>query len=120
MKAILVAGLLAVLLAGHPVARAPGAEGGSRTVPRAAPPSRATLRNPVLDSDFPDPTVLRAADGWYYAYATQTIGSQRKTNISVARSRDLVRWELLTDALPRKPAWASTTQNFWAPHALQD
>jgi arabinan endo-1,5-alpha-L-arabinosidase len=74
----------------------------------------------VLNTDFPDPTLLRAADGWYYAYATQTIGSHRKTNISAARSRDLIRWELLPDALPRKPGWASTTQNFWAPHVLQD
>ena len=26
--------------------------------------------NPVLDADFPDPMVLKAPDGFYYAYAT--------------------------------------------------
>lgn len=27
-------------------------------------------RNPVLDNDAPDPSVIRAADGTYYAYTT--------------------------------------------------
>ena len=31
----------------------------------------ASYTNPVLDRDFPDPAVLRAPDGLYYAYATQ-------------------------------------------------
>ncbi len=82
--------------------------------------TRATsYTNPVLNTDFPDPTVLRAADGMYYAYATQTITSERVANIQAARSRDLVRWELLPDALPEKPAWASETQDFWAPHVSE-
>ena len=78
--------------------------------PAAAP--RAEYANPVLDADFPDPAVLRAGDGFYYAYATQGNG----TNIQAARSRDLVHWERLGDALPLKPSWASRTQDFWAPH----
>lgn len=68
--------------------------------------------NPVLNTDFPDPAVLRADDGFHYAYATQGGGA----NIQVARSADLVRWQHLGDALPVKPAWAATTQDFWAPH----
>jgi arabinan endo-1,5-alpha-L-arabinosidase len=76
--------------------------------------------NPVLARDFPDPAVLRMPDGWIYAYATQTPAPQGILNIQVARSRDLVRWEHLGDALPRKPAWASATQNFWAPHVIAD
>jgi arabinan endo-1,5-alpha-L-arabinosidase len=77
---------------------------------------RAFYTNPVFDSDFPDPTVIRAADGLYYAYATQTNRNGRDVNIQVARSKDLVNWEHLGDALPVKPAWASETQNTWAPH----
>jgi beta-xylosidase len=46
--------------------------------------------NPVFDRDFPDPDVL-VLDGVYYAYATNTRGF----NIQVARSHDLVSWELL-------------------------
>jgi len=76
----------------------------------------ATYQNPVLDSDFPDPAVLRAPDGYYYAYATQGQHDGRQHNIQAARSRDLVNWERLADVLPVKPAWASRTQDFWAPH----
>lgn len=75
--------------------------------------------NPVLDRDFPDPAVL-AADGWYYAYATQTSSDGRMLNIQSARSRDLVQWEPLGDALPVKPSWAASKQNFWAPHVIHD
>jgi arabinan endo-1,5-alpha-L-arabinosidase len=71
--------------------------------------------NPVLDGDFPDPAVLGAADGYYYVYATQG----NSLNIQLARSRDLVRWERLGDALPVKPAWASRTHDFWAPHVVE-
>ncbi|MDB5693212.1 MAG: glycoside hydrolase, family 43, partial [Alphaproteobacteria bacterium] len=83
-----------------------------------APPAR-TFANPVLDADFPDPAVLRAPDGFYYAYATQTERDGRMINIQVARSRDLVGWEHLGDALPTKPAWAGRTQDFWAPHVVR-
>ncbi len=75
--------------------------------------------NPVFDSDFPDPTVIRAADGWFYAYATQGPVGGGVHNIQLARSRDLVRWERMPDALPTKPVWASTTQLFWAPDVHQ-
>src|SRR5215210_226169 len=76
--------------------------------------------NPVLDADFPDPAVIRAPDGFYYAYATQTLRDGGRVNIQVACSADLVRWEHLGDALPEKPAWARDTQDFWAPYVLYD
>lgn len=85
---------------------------GSCATP-APPPNRA---NPVLDSDFPDPTVIRASDGYYYAYGTQTERDGRMVNIQVARSADLFSWHHLGDALPSKPSWAASTQDFWAPH----
>ena len=75
--------------------------------------------NPVIGADFADPSVLRAADGWYYAYSTEQLTVERMANIQVARSRDLVEWQLLPDALPIKPAWASTTRDFWAPGAIE-
>ena len=76
--------------------------------------------NPVLDGDFPDPAVIRAPDGFYYAYATQTLLEGCWINIQVARSRDLISWDHLGDALPQKPSWAGETQDFWAPYVLQD
>jgi arabinan endo-1,5-alpha-L-arabinosidase len=73
----------------------------------------------VLDHDFPDPSLIKAKDGYYYAYATQgyTEGSSPLLmNFQVARSKDLKAWEHLGEALPVKPDWASKTQSFWAPH----
>jgi len=90
--------------------------GGTKTTtaPPIVPPpvpSATEYLNPVYDADFPDPAVVRASDGSFYAYATQT-GTMR---IQVASSRDLVTWVLLGEALRPKPAWASQSQNFWAP-----
>ncbi len=86
--------------------------------PRSRGAGSATYANPVLDSDFPDPAVLLADDGFYYAYATQTERDGKWLNIQVARSPDLVEWEHLGDALPDKPAWARDTQDFWAPSVI--
>lgn len=83
----------------------------------ASVPPPATYTNPVIDRDFPDPAVVRAADGTFYVYATQ--GGEPVRNIQAARSADLVRWEPLPDILPVKPAWASRTQDFWAPDVFR-
>jgi arabinan endo-1,5-alpha-L-arabinosidase len=80
---------------------------------------RPTYCNPIFDADFPDPAIVEGDDGHYYAYATQTLKDDRWLNIQVARSADLIDWELLGDALPDKPAWASTTQDFWAPSVIR-
>lgn len=48
----------------------------------------ATYTNPVIDRDAPDPTVIRAEDGTFYAYATW-----RDKNIPVYKSTNMVNWE---------------------------
>lgn len=78
-----------------------------------------TLKNPVLDKSFADPTIIRAA-GNYYAYATQAKVNDSLWNIQVASSGNLKHWQLEGDALPQKPSWADSTQDFWAPHVLYD
>lgn len=83
-------------------------------------PAANTYANPILDADFPDPAVILAADGFYYAYATQTLRDGQWINIQVARSADLLHWEHLGDALPEKPNWALETQDFWAPSVICD
>ena len=102
------------VIAGAVVATQPSvrlALGLVRTVP---------YTNPVLDADFPDPALLQVADGTWYAYATQTIGEDgADINLQVARSVDLVSWTLLGDALPVKPTWAASTQDYWAPHVVE-
>ena len=96
----------------------PGSGGSTVSVRTAAPED--CYVNPVLDEDFPDPAIIHAPDGYYYAYATQTLRDGKWINIQVARSKDLVRWEHLGDALPQKPSWAQETQDFWAPSVIFD
>lgn len=91
--------------------------GSCTTAPVGGP---ATYANPVADYDFPDPAVIRAPDGFYYAYATQSEHEGKWINIQAARSRDLIHWDYLGDALPVKPSWASKTQDFWAPHVVRE
>ena len=64
--------------------------------------------------------MLRVKDGTFWVYATQVASGDRRVNIQVAQTRDLVKYGPITDALPTKPTWASKTQDFWAPHALQN
>jgi arabinan endo-1,5-alpha-L-arabinosidase len=97
-------------------AAVPGNSGSSST--RAKPSG--VYVNPILDEDFPDPAVIHAPDGYYYAYATQTLRDGKWINIQVARSSDLIHWEDLGDALPEKPEWARSTQDFWAPSVIFD
>ena len=74
-------------------------------------PGADSFTNPVLDHDFPDPDALDVGDT-YYAYATNSDG----VHVQVARSSDLVTWELLPDALPELPAWAVPDFGWtWAP-----
>jgi len=106
--------LASTVAAQQPIARRPRAERGAEAAGRVQ-----TFTNPIFDFDFPDPTVTRASDGWYYAYATQTVLNGKTINIQAARSKDLVRWERMPDVLPVKPRWASGTQSFWAPDVKQ-
>lgn len=47
-----------------------------------------TYTNPVVDYSLPDPTVIKANDGYFYLYATEDI-----RNIPIHRSTDLIDWE---------------------------
>lgn len=74
-----------------------------------------TFKNPVLQSDFPDPSVIKV-DSTYYAYATNANGK----NVQVARSSDMVHWDLLNDAMPALPSWAQLGGSYvWAPAVIR-
>lgn len=75
------------------------------------------LINPVLDADFPDPTVINIG-GTFHAYATQGAVHGKLLNIQIAKSEDLQHWEIIGDALPGGTNWAK--KDFWAPHVLYD
>lgn len=65
--------------------------------------------NPVIDVDTPDPSVIRANDGYFYLYGTGG-------NTYINRSKDLVHWEYVGTAYPEasKPAWEKDA-GIWAP-----
>ena len=94
------------------------AGGGSKGVTPPVDTTRTTgYRNPVLDQDFPDPTVIKVG-ATFWAYATQTFNGSGRVNIQTASSPDLVHWTVNSDALPTKPAWSTTIWSFWAPHVI--
>lgn len=45
-------------------------------------------QNPVVSKSLPDPTIIKASDGWFYLYATEDI-----RNTPIHKSKDLVNWE---------------------------
>jgi beta-xylosidase len=75
-------------------------------------PVTATFKNPVITSDFPDPDIIRVGNT-YYGYSTNT----DNIDVPVYRSSDLIHWQMLGNALPVLPAWASGG-NTWAPAVL--
>ena len=91
------------------VPSSPTAPGPSPT-PTLAPNQ---FENPVINADFPDPDIVLVGDT-YYAYATGPLG--QPTNLQAARSKDLVTWEPLGEALPALPLWAKAQAGVtWAP-----
>jgi len=64
-----------------------------------------------------DPCIIRDGDT-YYVYCT-TMNADKKAQIPMRRSKDLVKWEFIGDAFPAIPAWAYAkipdTIGMWAP-----
>ena len=88
---------------------------GTATSPAATTDTEGTFTNPVLRGDFADPFVLKEG-ATYYAYATNASGR----NIQVATSPDLVKWTLLSDAMPSLPTWAKLGGSLvWAPEVMK-
>ena len=71
----------------------------------------AVYRNPIIDKNSPDPTILRADDGSFYLYATENT-----RNVPIYHSTDLVNWNLLGTAFTdeTRPKWNAKGM-IWAP-----
>lgn len=67
--------------------------------------------NPIIRVSVPDPTVIRAQDGYFYLY-----GTEDTHNIPIYQSKDLVNWTFkntaFTDAT--RPTWKGD-HSLWAP-----
>ncbi|WP_433340130.1 family 43 glycosylhydrolase [Streptomyces sp. CA-253872] len=125
LVALLAALLLGTLLPATPAhaapAAAPASAPGRAPAPAAAP---ATYTNPVSGQTvdtFPDPAMIRAKDGYWYAYGTQnpvfqSKGESGERTLPILRSADLVHWsyagEVFTPA--DQPAWHGGSR-LWAP-----
>ncbi len=73
-------------------------------------PQPATYTNPVYNGDAPDPSVIRAEDGYYYLYSTAE---------HILRSPDLVNWSYVGQVFGNNPRGTIPTDGeggvFWAP-----
>lgn len=76
-----------------------------------------TYVNPVVTPVAADPSVIRAPDGTFYLYATQDdwADGQGSHYLPIFKSKDLVTWTYLKDALPAPPAWKEDGGFTWAP-----
>jgi arabinan endo-1,5-alpha-L-arabinosidase len=90
------------------------------TTPVAAQNETSTYHNPVFEPILADPTVIRADDGWFYAYGTMdNWGDGNGPHlIPVIRSRDLARWSFVKDAFLQKPSWKEKG-GIWAPEVVK-
>lgn len=70
-----------------------------------------TYSNPVVSTSLPDPTVIRAGNGYFYLYATEDI-----RNVPILKSKDMVNWSqvgtVFTDET--RPAFIGSG-GIWAP-----
>lgn len=58
---------------------------------------KAVYHNPVINYSLPDPSVIKAGDGYFYLYATEDI-----RNLPIHRSRNLVDWEYVGTAFTER------------------
>ena len=67
--------------------------------------------NPVINVSVPDPTIIRANDGYFYLY-----GTEDTRNIPIYRSSDMVNWEYMNTAFTKetRPTWKGR-HSLWAP-----
>jgi arabinan endo-1,5-alpha-L-arabinosidase len=92
---------------------------------RVAASTQTTYQNPVSKTfadTYADPSVIRGADGWWWAYGTTDPlheGESMRHVIPMAKSRNLVDWTYVGDAFTETtlPAWADKSRNaaLWAP-----
>ena len=70
-----------------------------------------SYRNPIIPRSLPDPTVIRAKDGYFYLYATENT-----RNVPIYRSANLVEWDFVATTFTNetRPKW-NPKGAIWAP-----
>lgn len=87
----------------------------TETVPEAEAEIHSSYTNPVIDSAFPDPSVIQGEDGWFYVYCSD----EGNVNLPIYKSKNLVDWTNTGKTVftsYNRPTWANTTNfGLWAP-----
>lgn len=78
--------------------------------------SSSVYKNPIDSRSLPDPTVIKANDGWFYLYATENI-----RHVPILRSKNLIEWDFVGTAFtkgsrpdfePKASVWAPDINYF--------
>lgn len=78
-----------------------------------------TYINPIINDDFPDPSVIYVEGNGYFAYATHDDFSPTLNSILVRHSPDLIHWSAAEKALIASPIWAKNCTRFWCPQVVK-
>jgi arabinan endo-1,5-alpha-L-arabinosidase len=72
----------------------------------------ANYSNPIINKVLPDPTVIKASDGYFYLYTTE----DSIRNTPIFKSKNLVKWEQVGTAFndSSRPSFVANG-NIWAP-----
>jgi arabinan endo-1,5-alpha-L-arabinosidase len=75
-----------------------------------------SYKNPVFEPVLADPSIIKAKDGYFYAFGTEDdwgdqVGARL---IPIVRSKNLVDWKYVGQAFDKKPEWKSDG-SLWAP-----
>lgn len=70
-------------------------------------PKTTQFTNPVFEPVLADPSIVKAADGWFYGYGTEDDWGDGNGSrlVPVVRSLDLVKWTIVGSAFSSKPLW---------------
>lgn len=76
------------------------------------------FENPVFKPVLADPSIIKASDGYYYAYGTEDEWDDNKgpKYIPIVRSKNMVDWKYIGDSFKSesRPDWKDG--GLWAPH----
>ncbi|RNC64033.1 family 43 glycosylhydrolase [Proteiniphilum sp. X52] len=75
-----------------------------------------TYKNPIINANCPDPSIIKANDGYFYVYSTQDNLPGNTRYIPIHRSKDLVNWDDVGTVFDEsnRPTWVSNAR-LWAP-----
>lgn len=79
-------------------------------------PASVTYENPVINENCPDPSVIRASNGYFYVYTTQNNLPGDIRYIPIHKSKDLVHWDYVGTVFDNDnhPTWVPNAK-LWAP-----